>query len=254
MRGDSAFDTLQWCVHASAFGPNAWFELSVKAKQAKSRRLRVNKASFGGNANITLDFLFQPHIAFPTERPSIDLAGGTFIDFWLLSLTTDLWRDNKNAQWKSDEIRFGDFVLRKKFLHASPSPAYVKMRLSEMFDGRVDSPVKANLPLDLAFLPDCVWLLSRGKKVAREAAVTSFSGRISAAKFTFGWYGVEAGTPFFMGFARPKDRVWLNEPYFRLGETDVEISNIESPMRLCGGRRDVSARPSRQTSSRALPN
>jgi hypothetical protein len=227
---DPVLSTVQWCVHATAFGPNASFELSVKAKPPESRRLRVRNASFGGSSRVNLDFLFRPHINLTAKAPILDPANKAFVDFWLITLRTDLWRDpkNANAPWKSSELRFGDFVLRTRSLQAPSNAAHVKARLSEMFDGRVTSPEKIGGPPNLTFLPDCVWRLSRDGA----PAATSFDGRVSAGKFSLGWYGVREGVAFFGGFATSKDHVRLDQPAFHLGEaghTRVEITNIAAP-------------------------
>lgn len=227
---DPTLSGLQWCVHATAFGPNASFELAVKAKPPEIRRLRVRNATFGGSSQVNLDFLFRPHINLTANAPLLDPANKAFVDFWLISLTTDLWRDpkNVNAPWKSNQLRFGDFVLRARSLQAPSNAAHATTRLSEMFDGRVGSPAKAGGPPNLAFLPDCVWQLSRDGA----PAATSFDGRVSARKFTLGWYGAREGIAFFGGFATPKDEIRLHPPSLRLGEAthaQIEIANIAAP-------------------------
>jgi hypothetical protein len=219
----------EWCVHAAAFGPKAWFELAVRGNSDASKRLRVRNASFGGSSLVRLDFQFEPKGAM--------LSGKPVVEHWSVSLTTDLWRDSKKANtfWKSGDIRFADFVSRKNFLQGPPNPAQLKTRFSEMFGGRVVASEKPAGAPNLWFLPDCVWRISGSDG----AVVTAFGGHASARRFTFGWYGLGQGTPFFRGTADPGEQVMLDQPFFRLGETGSASVEIVNPSGLAWEARRI---------------
>jgi hypothetical protein len=204
----------QWCVHASAFGPKAWFELVVVGADV-SKRLRVRQASLGGSPLVRLEFHFVPQIVKHGDKQ--------VVDHWNVSLTTGLWNDAKkaNTPWKSSEIAFAKFVSKTDFLQGPPSLAQARMRFSEMFEGRVVALDKPAIQPNLQFLPDCVWRITG----SAGAVVSAFNGRASAHSFSFGWYGIGEGAPFFRGIADPDKPVTLDEKYFRLGETGA--TNIE---------------------------
>ncbi len=213
----------EWCVHAAAFGPKAWFELFVVEKQDKStedehKRLRVRDATFGGGAPVIVDILFFPQTS---------LHGQTrLVDFWQIGLETRLWRNaNSSAPWRSSRLQFS------KFLHGADSyapvnAAHAKTQLAAMFDGRVTTFEKGGDALEVRFRSDCLWQLTRTKG----AAAAGFDNRVTTGQFTLGWYGFEQGTPFFRGLARDQNQISLDLKYFRVGGpagASIELSGFE---------------------------
>jgi hypothetical protein len=230
----------KWKVTAAAFGPNAWFDLTIDKKHENHRYLKVRNAGYGAVQGLTLEFVFRPVPPDP-ER----------MDYWTLQLTTGLWRSAAKpaAAWTSGTQRFRDFLQIGGYeLSAFVNAANANLRLGQIFDHRVAAD-KASEALTLAFDKDCRWRLSR----TRGVAATSFDGLAQAGAFTLGWYQVENQAPFLRGFAKNSeeqdDRVKVSSP-FRVGGTSGSSVSI-SDFAASGAPLEWEAR---QVASSLVPN
>jgi hypothetical protein len=209
----------KWQVIAAAFGPRAWFDLAIDAKDENHKHLRIRKARHGGAGPSILEFLFRAVVG------SAD-ADKKRVDHWVLGLTTDLWRSaaKPNSPWASSAQSFREFVQGNGQLNAPVNPANANVRLGQIFDRRVAADDKASEELQLAFDRDCLWHLSRKRGVA----ATSFDGLAKAGAFTLGWHKVENDAPFLLGFAKANkehdDRVEVSCPFRVGGTSGVSVS------------------------------
>jgi hypothetical protein len=208
--------TLQrkWKATAAAFGPKAWFDLTVDASNDNLKHLKIRDAGYGATDSINLELFFLPVLASDKTR----------VDHWALELTTDLWRNatKPGSSWTSGRQAFAAFAAKNGSLSAPVNAANANVRLGQMFDRRVATDDKTSEALTLAFHNECLWRLSRTEGVA----ATSFDGLAKAGTFTIGWHQIENKAPFLLGYAKENEQrhdcVSVSSP-FRIGETS-EIS------------------------------
>jgi len=206
----------KWRAIAAAFGPQAWFGLSVDADDDNLKHLRIRDARYGATDSINLELFFLPVLSPDKTR----------VDHWALELTTDLWRNaaKPGSSWTSGRRAFKDFVANGGSLLAPANAANATVRLGQMFDRRIATDDKTGEALTLAFRNDCLWSLSRKQGVA----ATSFDGVAKAGTFTLGWYQIENQTPFMLGYAKKNeqhdDRVSVSSPFRVGGTSGISVS------------------------------
>jgi hypothetical protein len=205
-----------WRAIAAAFGPQAWFDLTIDADDDNLKHLRIRDARYGATDSIDLEFFFLPVLSPDKTR----------VDHWAMELTTDLWRNAKKpgSSWTSGRRAFKDFAANGGSLLALANAANATVRLGQMFDRRIATDDKTGEALTLAFHNDCLWSLSRKQGVA----ATSFDGVAKAGTFTLGWHQIENQTPFMFGYAKKNeqrdDRVSVSSPFRVGGKPGIRVS------------------------------
>ncbi|WP_143748844.1 hypothetical protein [Mesorhizobium sophorae] len=174
-----------WETKAESYGPAAWFDIVVDARDDEKRSLWVRDASLGGASPMAFEFQFR-HI-------SPDTPGG----YWAFRLKAPLG-GAAGGPWISDQVPFRNFAIidagsvpLRGFIDQDRAGKW----LTQMFDERVSVAKKTNDPPLLEFDASGVWHLSR----PASPAVNAFSGRVTAKHLCIGWFFQDQKEPFFLG-------------------------------------------------------